>query len=124
VARDRASSTRVVHPLGLVSKGPSWYLVAGTDAGLRTFRVDRVTSVEGAGAPVVRPEGFELSEAWRLIADDVDRRRTPLTVLAAAAPEHLPLLHMVLRGGWARCAPCRRAGGARDPRARRRGHRR
>jgi predicted DNA-binding transcriptional regulator YafY len=98
VARDRASSTRVVHPLGLVSKGPSWYLVAGTDAGLRTFRVDRVTSVEGAGAPVVRPEGFELSEAWRLIADDVDRRRTPLTVLATAAPEHLPLLHMVLRG--------------------------
>lgn len=97
VARDGASSTRAMHPLGLVSKGPSWYLVAGTDAGLRTFRVDRVTSVEGTGAPVVRPEGFELSDAWRLIADDVDRRRTPLTVRAAAAPEHLPLLQMVLR---------------------------
>jgi predicted DNA-binding transcriptional regulator YafY len=51
LARDRASSTRVVHPLGLAAKGTVWYLIAGTDAGLRTFRVDRVTSSRGTGAP-------------------------------------------------------------------------
>ena len=50
VARDRASTTRVVHPLGLAAKGSVWYLVAGTDAGLRTFRVDRVASCTGTGA--------------------------------------------------------------------------
>ena len=49
VAPNKPPSTRVVHPLGLASKGPSWYLVADTEAGLRTFRVDRVTAVEPTG---------------------------------------------------------------------------
>ena len=70
--RTSAPSTRVVHPLGLATKGPAWYLVADTEAGLRTFRVDRVTSTEPTGEAVVRPEGFDLAEAWRLITDKVD----------------------------------------------------
>lgn len=77
-ARDGATTTRVVHPLGLAAKGAGWYLVAGTDAGLRTFRVDRMTAVESTGEAVVRPDGFDLAEAWRMIADEVDRRRTPV----------------------------------------------
>ncbi len=81
-ARDGALSTRVVHPLGLAAKGSAWYLVAGTDAGLRTFRVDRISSVEPTGDPVVRPEGFQLAEAWRMITDEVDRRRLPVTAHA------------------------------------------
>ena len=36
-------SSRTVSPLGLVTKSGVWYLVAGTDAGVRTFRVGRVT---------------------------------------------------------------------------------
>src|SRR5207249_1816284 len=51
VARDRTATTRVVHPLGLAAKGAVWYLVADTDAGLRTFRVDRISSVEPTGEP-------------------------------------------------------------------------
>jgi predicted DNA-binding transcriptional regulator YafY len=86
-ARDGAVTTRVVHPLGLAAKGSVWYLVASTDAGLRTFRLDRVTSVEPTGEPVVRPEGFELAEAWRLIADEVDRRRTPVLAHALVQPD-------------------------------------
>jgi predicted DNA-binding transcriptional regulator YafY len=82
VARDQAKSTRVVHPLGLAAKGASWYLVADTDAGLRTFRVDRITSIEPNGLSVVRPEGFDLAEAWKLIADEVQQRRTPITARA------------------------------------------
>jgi len=77
-ARDGAVTSRVVHPLGLAAKGPTWYLVAATDAGLRTFRVDRMSLVEPTGEAVVRPEGFDLAEAWRLISDEVDRRRTPV----------------------------------------------
>jgi predicted DNA-binding transcriptional regulator YafY len=98
VARDRAASSRVVHPLGLVSKGPYWYLIAGTDAGLRTFRVDRITAVRPNGERVVRPAGFELSEAWRLISDEVDRRRMPLVVTATTDRALLPFVRMVLRG--------------------------
>jgi predicted DNA-binding transcriptional regulator YafY len=44
--RTRTETSRVVHPLGLVEKGSTWYLVADTENGLRTFRVNRVRSVE------------------------------------------------------------------------------
>jgi predicted DNA-binding transcriptional regulator YafY len=86
-ARDGSSTTRVVHPLGLAAKGSSWYLVASTDAGLRTFRVDRMTSVEPTGQPVVRPPGFDLGEAWRLITDEVDKRRAPVVARALVQPD-------------------------------------
>jgi predicted DNA-binding transcriptional regulator YafY len=87
VARNREATTRVVHPLGLAAKGWAWYLVAGTEAGLRTFRVDRMTAVEPTGEAVVRPEGFVLAEAWKLIAEEVDQRRTPVSARAVATPE-------------------------------------
>src|SRR5690606_24929580 len=61
--REGRESVRTVHPLGLVSKTSVWYLVAGTDAGLRTFRVSRVRSVTVTDRPVERPEDFDLEEA-------------------------------------------------------------
>jgi predicted DNA-binding transcriptional regulator YafY len=95
VARDRAASERVVHPLGLASKGAVWYLVAHTDAGLRTFRVDRVTGVAGTGEAVVRPEGFDLVEAWRMITEAVDEKRTPVRARALVSAEAVGLLRML-----------------------------
>jgi predicted DNA-binding transcriptional regulator YafY len=95
VARDRATTTRVVHPLGLAAKGSVWYLVAHTEAGLRTFRVDRVTAVDGTGADVVRPEGFDLGEAWRLISAEVDQLRAPVRVRAAVRADAVQLLRWV-----------------------------
>lgn len=92
VARDRAATTRVVHPLGLASKGQTWYLVADTEKGLRTFRVDRVTSVAPTGDPVVRPAGFDLTEAWRMISDEVDLRRAPAWARGTASPDVISLL--------------------------------
>jgi len=90
VARTREATTRVVHPLGLAAKGDVWYLVADTDAGLRTFRVDRMTSVELNGKRVVRPEGFDLTEAWRLITDEVEQKRAPVLARAAVEPYAVP----------------------------------
>ncbi len=95
VARDRSATTRVVHPLGLAAKGSVWYLVAETDAGLRTFRVDRVTAVVRTGAPVVRPDGFDLADAWRMISEKVDALRAPVQVRAAAASDVVQLLRWV-----------------------------
>ncbi|MBV8693766.1 MAG: YafY family transcriptional regulator [Actinobacteria bacterium] len=90
VARTREATTRVVHPLGLAAKGDVWYLVADTDAGLRTFRVDRMTAVEANGKKVVRPEGFDLTEAWRLITDEVEQRRAPVQARARVEPYAVP----------------------------------
>jgi predicted DNA-binding transcriptional regulator YafY len=75
--RTGKSTTRLVHPLGLVVKGSVWYLVAGTDAGQRTFRIGRVTSVEATGVPVERPDGFDLSEAWQTVVANVVELRSP-----------------------------------------------
>lgn len=96
VARDRASTARVVHPLGLAAKGSAWYLIAGTEAGLRTFRVDRITSLEATGEAVAKPVDFDLADAWRLIADEVERKRAPILARALAAPEALRTLRFVL----------------------------
>ena len=96
VARSREPTTRVVHPLGLAAKGSTWYLVADTEAGLRTFRVDRVTSVEPTGEAVVRPDGFDLAEAWRMITDEVEQRRTPLHARALVKPDAVPLCRYLL----------------------------
>jgi predicted DNA-binding transcriptional regulator YafY len=86
VARDGAATTRVVHPLGLVTKGRVWYLVGGTAAGMRTFRLERVRAVDGTGERVERPEGFDLAEAWRLVTDSVEERWVDVRAHGHATP--------------------------------------
>lgn len=94
VDREGSETERTVHPLGIVAKGPTWYLVSNTDAGRRTFRIDRVSSVELTDDLAQRPEGFDLATSWREIADEVDRRRTPLEAQAVCAPDGIGLLRM------------------------------
>jgi predicted DNA-binding transcriptional regulator YafY len=91
-----AETERTVHPLGIVAKGPSWYLVGDTEVGLRTFRIDRVSSADPTGDPVHRPDHFDLAASWREIADEVDRRRTPLEIQATCTPGGMARLRMVL----------------------------
>lgn len=88
--RTRTESTRRVHPLGVVEKGETWYLVADTDRGLRTFRVNRVRSVEVTGDRVVRPAGFDLEEAWRNIAAEVEEKRASVRAVVRVSE----------RGAW------------------------
>ena len=85
-------SARVAHPLGLVAKGPRWYLVAQTEAGERTFRLDRVTGVTAIEASVHRAETFDLATTWRGLADEAERRRTTVEVHAMCAPSGLNFL--------------------------------
>ncbi|MFC0844558.1 helix-turn-helix transcriptional regulator [Streptomyces noboritoensis] len=87
------AGTRTVDPLGVVTKAGVPYLVAGTDtaggeaaAGLRIFRLDRVTSVEVTADPVVRPEGFDLATAWRALAAPMEERMSGTTVRGRAEP--------------------------------------
>jgi predicted DNA-binding transcriptional regulator YafY len=80
--REGAVTERLVHPLGLVSKGSAWYLVGDTERGMRTFRVWRVRSVEPTDDPVVRPPGFDLNETWRKVVAEMDERRGSVRVRA------------------------------------------
>ena len=81
-----AVSERMVHPLGLVSKGTTWYLVADTDAGRRTFRVWRVRSAELTDEPATRPADFDLQQAWQEIVTTLDERRDLRHVAALVDP--------------------------------------
>ena len=56
---------RVVDPLGLVAKGSTWYMVANTPKGLRTFRVSRIERASALNAAVRRPPDFDLAIFWK-----------------------------------------------------------
>lgn len=94
--RGELPTERVVHPLGLVAKGNAWYLVAGTAAGRRTFRVDRVTSVELLADRAERPADFDLDAAWSDVLDEVDARRNPCVAVGRMRPDLLPIARWVL----------------------------
>ncbi len=93
--RAGAESERTVHPLGLVAKGPVWYLVGDTDAGLRTFRVSRIRSVRLTDRELVRPDGFDLEETWQSILATLDDMRAPFTATVRADADLVPVLQSV-----------------------------
>lgn len=84
--RSRTVTERTVHPLGLVAKGSVWYLVANTDAGMRTFRVWRVQSAELTDDPVNCPPDFDLATAWQGVVAEMDARRGATRVRVLADP--------------------------------------
>ncbi len=63
--RNRATSTRTVDPLGLVSKAGVWYLIARHGEEPRSFRVDRIRSAEELTQRFERPASFDLERYWR-----------------------------------------------------------
>ncbi|SDU82597.1 Predicted DNA-binding transcriptional regulator YafY, contains an HTH and WYL domains [Microlunatus sagamiharensis] len=79
-AGSRGGATeRDVEPLGLVDHDGTWYLLAGTVAGQRTFRVDRVSAVTGPASGEERfepPPGFDLGAAWAAVAAGIERARS------------------------------------------------
>jgi predicted DNA-binding transcriptional regulator YafY len=85
-AASRAASERLVDPWGLVDKDDVWYLVAGTDAGQRTFRLDRVVEAEVTDLPAHRPDGFELADAWQRVVDEVEQRRSGASATVLVDP--------------------------------------
>ncbi|MFD9698891.1 helix-turn-helix transcriptional regulator [Lentzea sp. NPDC059081] len=81
--RGQAPEGRVVDPWGVVDKDGTWYFIAGTPDGQRTFRLDRIHGAVLTGTPSARPPGFELAGAWDEVVTAVERRRsaTSATVL-------------------------------------------
>ena len=69
-------SERLIDPLGLVDKDDIWYLIAGTEKGQRTFRVDRIVAAATTELRAERPDDFDLSEAWARVVDEMEQRRS------------------------------------------------
>lgn len=83
---------RWVHPWGLVDKDGLWYLVAGTERGQRTFRLDRVVEAEVTDLPASRPPDFELADAWQRVVDEVEQRRSRSSAIVLVAARLAPAL--------------------------------
>ncbi len=90
--RARTRSERVVDPWGLVDKDEIWYLVAGTERGQRTFRVDRMESAEVLDQPADRPAGFDLERAWDLVVTEVEQRRSLVSATVLVDERHVYVL--------------------------------
>lgn len=73
--RNSEVSERTVDPLGLVAKGPAWYLVANTAEGFRTFRVSRIAKATMLDVAVERPQDFDLGAHWRSSTEAFRERR-------------------------------------------------
>lgn len=91
-SRSRQRTERLVDPLGLVDKDEVWYLLAGTEKGRRTFRVDRIVEAVTTELPAERPEGFDLTEAWAEVVDQVEERRSGGVATVLIAARFLPVL--------------------------------
>ncbi|MEV3993049.1 YafY family protein [Streptomyces sp. NPDC049837] len=109
-ARERTE--RVVDPWGLVDKDDTWYLIAGTARGRRTFRVDRIGAADETGEPAERPDDFTLATAWQEVVGDVEQRRSRTWATVLIEARFVP----VLRDRFGR--HCHSDGEAADGRAR------
>lgn len=88
--RDRTE--RLVDPWGLVDKDDVWYLLAGTERGQRTFRVDRIAEAVVTELEFERPGDFELSQAWEGVVEEMERRRSTVSATVLIAARLLPVL--------------------------------
>jgi predicted DNA-binding transcriptional regulator YafY len=64
--RNRKATTRTIDPLGLVSKAGVWYLIArlSEELEMRSFRVERMRSVDELPTRFERPPEFDLERYW------------------------------------------------------------
>jgi serine phosphatase RsbU (regulator of sigma subunit)/biotin operon repressor len=115
---------RTVDPLGLVAKGSTWYLVARTSDGFRTYRVSRIEEAKLLDTPSERPADFDLALHWKSsmerFQDEVSRaveaRRRAAQDLEIAKqvqarlfPQSLPQLQTLEYAGI--CLQARHVGG-------------
>ena len=76
--RNGATTTREIEPLGLISKAGVWYVAARNENGeMRTFRAERIATIEELRRRFERPAGFDLHAYWRGSLEFNDRQTPP-----------------------------------------------
>ncbi|GCF06940.1 helix-turn-helix transcriptional regulator [Dictyobacter arantiisoli] len=88
---------RLVDPLGLVAKGSVWYLVAGVEGQMRSYRVSRIQDVSLSDQSFVRPIAFDLAAFWRQSSQNFQATLPCYHVLLRAAPEAVERIYSASR---------------------------
>ncbi len=111
-ASDGRHTDRTVHPYGIVAHSGRWYLTGADSASgqVRTFRLDRITSLESLGDTFEVPDGFDpAAQVLSGIAQTPYRHEVLLRVqgpaeqVQARFPTGIATLHNITDGdGWVR----------------------
>jgi predicted DNA-binding transcriptional regulator YafY len=81
---DGETAPRTVDPLGIVSKGTAWYLVARAPNGMRTYRVSRMKAVSLLASTFERPANFKLAIYWETSTKQLAEQRKYFDAIVAA----------------------------------------
>ena len=81
--------TRELEPLGVVLKAGVWYVVARTEAQLRTYRVSRIRGAEALDRRFERPSGFDLAAYWAESSAAYEREAPRAEVVIRIRPERI-----------------------------------
>ena len=88
---------RVLDPLGLVAKGSAWYLVAGVEDTIRSYRVSRVQSATILAERCARPATFDLAAYWKQSAVEFKNQFPRYEVTLRVHPDFVTHLYLVGR---------------------------
>ena len=77
---------RRIDPLGLVLKAGVWYVVAGIDGTIRTYRAARVRAVRASDEPARRPPDFDLAAYWAASTEAYERDAPRIEISVRVAP--------------------------------------
>jgi predicted DNA-binding transcriptional regulator YafY len=97
---DLQKAPRTVDPLGLVAKGLSWYLVAHSANGMRTYRVSRMEKVTVLATGFKRPARFDLANYWKKSTAEFAKQRKNYSAILSLTPTAARRLE-----GWFECKP-------------------
>lgn len=78
---------RTVDPIGLVSAGGRWYLLATRDGAERSYRLSRIDGVEELDEPADRPAGIDLDREWQARREKWSASRPGLATLVRVRAE-------------------------------------
>jgi predicted DNA-binding transcriptional regulator YafY len=90
--RDDQAVERTLEPLGLVLKAGVWYVVAGSEGQIRTYRASRVTSTQRLEERFDRPPDFDLAAFWAESSAAYEREIPRIEVSLRVAPDRLGVL--------------------------------
>ena len=97
-ARDLCEpAERTGHPLGLVAKGSTWYLIANVEGETRTYRVSRMREAAALDRPALYPRDFNLAAFWERSAAEFREKLPRYYAVFLANPS---VMRWIRYRGW------------------------
>jgi len=97
---DGERGPRTVEPLGVVCKQTIWYLVARAPAGMRSYRISRMSQAVALALTFKRPANFDLAAHWNASTRELNQQREPYHATLAMSVEAVRSLR-----GWCPLTP-------------------